>query len=90
MQGDQGLPQMAVIAGLPPSPPDLTGGINEVAVLSAISELAATLIDGVPTAYYYLLAHPDFDKYDCRACRSPNPAGGQVGRVHRANGLPRS
>jgi long-chain acyl-CoA synthetase len=37
---------------------------NEVAVLSAISELAATLMDGVPTAYYYLLAHPDFDKYN--------------------------
>ncbi|WP_342217285.1 AMP-binding protein [Nocardia abscessus] len=55
---------MAAIAGLPPSPPDLTGGINEVAVLSAISELAATLMDGVPTAYYYLLAHPDFDKYN--------------------------
>ncbi|WP_280315133.1 AMP-binding protein [Nocardia abscessus] len=37
---------------------------NEVAVLSAISEQAATLMDGVPTAYYYLLAHPDFDKYN--------------------------
>ena len=22
------------------------------------------MMDGVPTAYYYLLAHPDFDKYD--------------------------
>jgi long-chain acyl-CoA synthetase len=21
-------------------------------------------MDSVPTAYYYLLAHPDFDKYD--------------------------
>jgi long-chain acyl-CoA synthetase len=37
---------------------------NEVAVLSAIAHHRATLMDGVPTAYYYLLAHPDFDKYD--------------------------
>lgn len=37
---------------------------NEVAVLSAIAEHKATLMDGVPTAYYYLLAHPDFEKYD--------------------------
>ena len=37
---------------------------NEVAVLSAIAEHRATLMDGVPTAYYYLLAHPDFEKYD--------------------------
>ena len=37
---------------------------NEVAVLGAIANHRATLMDGVPTAYYYLLAHPDFDKYD--------------------------
>jgi long-chain acyl-CoA synthetase len=37
---------------------------NEVAVLRAIAEHRATIMDGVPTAYYYLLAHPDFDKYD--------------------------
>jgi long-chain acyl-CoA synthetase len=37
---------------------------NEVVVLSAIAEHRATIMDGVPTAYYYLLAHPDFDKYD--------------------------
>jgi long-chain acyl-CoA synthetase len=37
---------------------------NEVAVLSAIAEHRATIMDGVPTAYYYLLAHADFDKYD--------------------------
>src|SRR5262245_8869339 len=37
---------------------------NEIAVLSAIAQHRATLMDGVPTAYYYLLAHPDFDKYD--------------------------
>jgi long-chain acyl-CoA synthetase len=32
--------------------------------LRAIVEHRATLMDGVPTAYYYLLAHPDFDSYD--------------------------
>lgn len=37
---------------------------NEIVVLSAIAEHRATLMDGVPTAYYYLLAHPDFEKYD--------------------------
>jgi long-chain acyl-CoA synthetase len=37
---------------------------NEVALLSAIAEHRATIMDGVPTAYYYLLAHADFDKYD--------------------------
>ncbi|MBM4188780.1 MAG: long-chain fatty acid--CoA ligase [Gemmatimonadetes bacterium] len=37
---------------------------NEVVVLSAIAEHRATIMDGVPTAYYYLLAHPDFDQYD--------------------------
>jgi long-chain acyl-CoA synthetase len=33
-------------------------------VLRTIVEHRATLFDGVPTAYYYLLAHPDFDAYD--------------------------
>jgi long-chain acyl-CoA synthetase len=37
---------------------------SEVAVLRAIAEHRPTLMDGVPTAYYYLLAHPDFGKYD--------------------------
>ncbi len=34
------------------------------AVMAAIGEHRVTLMDGVPTAYYYLLAHPDFDKAD--------------------------
>ncbi len=33
-------------------------------VLRTIVERGATLMDGVPTVYYYLLAHPDFDSYD--------------------------
>ncbi len=37
---------------------------NEVVVLSAIERHRATIMDGVPTAYYYLLAHPDFERYD--------------------------
>jgi long-chain acyl-CoA synthetase len=37
---------------------------SEIAVLSAIQRHRVTIMDGVPTAYYYLLAHPDFDKYD--------------------------
>jgi long-chain acyl-CoA synthetase len=37
---------------------------NEGVVLRAIAEHRATIMDGVPTAYYYLLAHSDFDTYD--------------------------
>ncbi len=33
-------------------------------VLRTIDEQRATLMDGVPTVYYYLLSHPDFDRYD--------------------------
>ena len=33
-------------------------------MLRTIVEHRATLMDGVPTVYYYLLAHPDFDSYD--------------------------
>lgn len=37
---------------------------EERTFLKAISDHRATMIDGVPTVYYYLLAHPDFDNYD--------------------------
>ncbi|MGH6816039.1 MAG: AMP-binding protein [Hyphomicrobiaceae bacterium] len=37
---------------------------SEEAVLDAIQTHRATMLDGVPTAYYYLLAHPKFDAYD--------------------------
>jgi long-chain acyl-CoA synthetase len=33
-------------------------------VMAAIGEHRVTLMDGVPTAYYYLLAHPNFDEAD--------------------------
>ena len=63
-------------------------------VLRTIDEHRATLMDGVPTAYYYLLAHPDFDALrpvepDALLGRRPDAAGGQVGRVHRADRLSR-
>ena len=37
---------------------------DEVEVLEAIQEHKATLFEGVPTMYMYLLAHPEFDRYD--------------------------
>jgi long-chain acyl-CoA synthetase len=37
---------------------------NEVTMLRAIEQHRATLMDGVPTAYYYLLAHAQFDTAD--------------------------
>jgi long-chain acyl-CoA synthetase len=42
---------------------------SEVKMLDAIASHRATLMDGVPTAYYYLLAHPDFDRYDLSSLR---------------------
>jgi long-chain acyl-CoA synthetase len=43
---------------------------SEVAMLSAIAGHRATLMDGVPTTYYYLLAHADFDRYDLSSLRA--------------------
>ena len=37
---------------------------SEEGVLDAIQTNRATMLDGVPTAYYYLLAHPKFGSYD--------------------------
>jgi long-chain acyl-CoA synthetase len=37
---------------------------SEEGVLEAIQTHRATMFDCVPTAYYYLLAHPKFDSYD--------------------------
>jgi long-chain acyl-CoA synthetase len=42
---------------------------NELAMLGAIATHRATLMDGVPTAYYYLLAHPEFDSHDLSSLR---------------------
>lgn len=42
---------------------------SEVAMLKAIATHRATLMDGVPTAYYYLLAHAEFDRYDLSSLR---------------------
>jgi long-chain acyl-CoA synthetase len=37
---------------------------SEEGVLDAIQSNRATILDGVPTAYYYLLAHPKFGRYN--------------------------
>src|SRR5262249_55243851 len=37
---------------------------SEEGVLDAIQKNRATMLDSVPTAYYYMLAHPKFDNYD--------------------------
>ncbi len=37
---------------------------SEAGMLRAVQEHRATMMDIVPTGYYYLLAHPDFEKYD--------------------------
>jgi long-chain acyl-CoA synthetase len=37
--------------------------------LEAIQRHRVTIIDGVPTMYLYMLAHPDFDKYDLSSLR---------------------
>jgi long-chain acyl-CoA synthetase len=37
------------------------------AVLDAVRTYRATVMDGVPTAYYYMLAHPRFGSYDLRS-----------------------
>jgi long-chain acyl-CoA synthetase len=37
---------------------------SEPEVLQAIQDHRATMVDGVPTMYMYLLAHRDLDKYD--------------------------
>jgi len=37
--------------------------------LESIQRHKATIIDGVPTMYLYMLAHPDFEKYDLSSLR---------------------
>jgi len=45
--------------------------------LEAIQRHKASIIDGVPTMYFYMLAHPDFDKYDLSSLRAA-VVGGQA------------
>jgi long-chain acyl-CoA synthetase len=45
--------------------------------LEAIQRHKVTIIDGVPTMYLYMLAHPDFDKYDLSSLRV-SVVGGQA------------
>ena len=45
--------------------------------LEAIQRHKVTIIDGVPTMYLYMLAHPDFGKYDLSSLRAA-VVGGQA------------
>lgn len=45
--------------------------------LEAIQRHKVTVIDGVPTMFLYMLAHPDFDKYDLSSLRAA-VVGGQA------------
>ncbi len=45
--------------------------------LAAIERHKITIIDGVPTMYLYMLAHPDFGKYDLSSLRAA-VVGGQA------------
>ena len=66
---------------------------DAAAVMAAIAEHRATLMDGVPTAYYYLLAHPDFDQADLSSLTrcwvgGQTLPGSQGDRVHGTDRLP--
>jgi len=50
---------------------------NEVEAMQAIETHRATMFEGVPTMFMYLLAHPDFDKYDLSSL-SRCTVGGQT------------
>ena len=50
---------------------------SEETVLEAIQTHRATMLDGVPTAYYYMLAHPKFSTYDLSSLTRCT-VGGQV------------
>ncbi len=63
---------------------------TEEGVLEAIQKHRATMFDCVPTAYYYLLAHPKFAQLRPLLAHAlhggrPDAAGRQVARVHRAH-----
>ena len=42
----------------------LLPSFDPAVVMAAIEEHRATLFEGVPTMYMYMLAHPDFDRFD--------------------------
>ena len=46
-------------------------------MMEAIQTHKATVVDGVPTMYLYMLAHPDFDKYDLSSL-TRSVVGGQT------------
>ena len=50
---------------------------SEEGVLDAIQKNRATMLDSVPTAYYYMLAHPKFANYDLSSL-TRSTVGGQT------------
>ena len=71
----------------------LLPSFDPVEVMAAIEEHRATLFEGVPTMFMYMLAHPEFDRFDLSSLTPlhggrPDHAGGQDGGVRAARGLP--
>ena len=66
---------------------------NAAEVMAAIEEHRATLFEGVPTMFMYMLAHPEFDRFDlssltrCTVGGQTMP-GSQDGGVRAARRLP--
>ncbi|MDJ0947435.1 MAG: long-chain fatty acid--CoA ligase [Alphaproteobacteria bacterium] len=56
---------------------------EEILVLDAIQSHRATMFDGVPTAFLYLLAHPDLDNYDLSSLTRCS-VGGQTMPIAKA------
>jgi long-chain acyl-CoA synthetase len=67
---------------------------HEEAILSGIQTHRCTVMDGVPTGFYYLLAHPKFDSYDLSSLRvctvggQTLPAAKSIEWTERSKGCP--
>lgn len=59
---------------------------NEEEMLNAIQTHKATIVDGVPTMYMYLLAYPDLHKYDLSSLKRC-AVGGQTMPVAKAQAV---
>jgi len=59
---------------------------NEEEVLNSVQTHKATLLDGVPTMYMYLLAYPDLHKYDLSSLKRC-AVGGQTMPVAKARAV---
>jgi long-chain acyl-CoA synthetase len=67
---------------------------SEEAVLDSIQTFKATIMDAVPTVYYYLLAHPRFASYDlssltrCTVAGQSLPMAKSLEWTERTKGVP--